>query len=86
MERLKAQDRAEGVEEVSLGEAEKAAIAEARRVCAASLAELEILLRDALRKTGDPEARAKLEQEFQTDRRRREEERDRAVEKIRRGR
>jgi hypothetical protein len=85
MERLKAQDRAEGVEEVALSDAQKAEIAEARRVASARLAELEIRLRDALARTYEPDARAKLEEEFRTDRRRCEEDRDRAIERIRRG-
>jgi len=85
MERLKAQDREEGVVDTPLTDAQKREIAAARQVCASQIAELEILLKDALRKTADPEARAKLEDEFQTDRRRREEDRDRAIARIRKG-
>jgi molecular chaperone GrpE (heat shock protein) len=85
MARLDAMDREAGIVETPLSEAQKKEIAEARQTCAAQIAQLEILLRDALHKTGDPEARTRLEAEFQTDRRRAEEDRDRAIERIRRG-
>jgi hypothetical protein len=85
LERLNAEDREGGVVQTPLSEEQKKAIAEAREVCAAALAELQILHADALRKTGDPAARARLEEELQTDRRRREDDRDRRIEKIRAG-
>jgi hypothetical protein len=85
MERLKAADAEAGVVETPLTEEQKAAIADARRICASQLAEREILFNDSLRKTADPEARRKLEEEFQTDRRRHEEDRDRAIQRIRKG-
>jgi hypothetical protein len=85
MERLKALDREEGVVETPLTNEQKKAIADARQACSADLAQLEILLADSLRKTGDPETRRRLEEEFQTDRRRREEDRDRKIERIRKG-
>lgn len=60
-------------------------IAAARQKTAAKLAELEILHRDALRKNPDPLAREKAEEEYGRERRRLEEERERQVEKLRRG-
>lgn len=85
MERLNAADREAGVAETPLSEEQKAAIAEARRVAQARLAEREILVRDVLAKTWEMEARAKAEEEFQTDRRRIESDRDAAIEAVRRG-
>lgn len=85
MERLQAADREAGVEERPLTEAQKGAIAEERRKASSRLAEREILHQDALRKTFDPESRKKAEEEYLTDRRRIEEDRDRAIERIRRG-
>jgi hypothetical protein len=85
MERLQASDRESGVEETSLTESQKKAIAEARRVATSRLAEREILYRDAMRKTGDPAEREKAAGEYQVDRKRIEDDRDRAIEAIRRG-
>lgn len=85
MERLKAADRAEGVEEAPLTEGQKAEIAEVRRVASSRLAEREILFRDALKKELDPVSRERLEEEYRVDRQRIEADRDRAVEKVRRG-
>jgi len=85
MERLRAADREAGVEETPLSDAQKAAIAEARAVGASRLAEREILFRDALRKVYDPTEREKAEEEYRVDRSRIEADRDRAVERIRRG-
>ena len=85
MERLKAADREAGVEEIPLTEAQKAAIAEARAVAASRLAEREILFRDALRKVHDPAEREKAEAEYRIDRGRIEADRERAIERIRRG-
>lgn len=85
MERLRAADAEAGVVEKPLTDSQKAAIAEARQLCASQLAEREILFRDALAKTADPEERRKLEEGLQTDRRRHEEDRDRAIQRIRSG-
>jgi hypothetical protein len=86
MERLKAADRDAGVsEEAPLTPAQKEEIAEARRVASARLAEREILFKDGMKKTFEPEARAVLEEEFRMDRERIEKDQDRAIEKIRRG-
>jgi hypothetical protein len=86
MERLRKKDQAAGVEERSLSDEQRAAIAEQRRVYEAKLAEREILHQAALRKTDDPEARAALEEEYRRDRERVGSERDRKLERIRQGR
>lgn len=84
LERLASQ----GIEpprEDSLSAETRARIAEARQKTSAKLAELEILHRDALRKAHDPVAREKSEEEYARERRRLEDERDRQVERLRRG-
>ena len=86
MERLAADDRESGVQETPLTASQKEAIAEARRVATSRLAEREILYRDAMRRTADPAEREKAAQEHQIDRQRIEDDRDRAIEAIRRGR
>jgi hypothetical protein len=85
MERLLAADRESGVEETPLTEPQKAAIAEARGVATSRLAEREILYRAAMRQTADPAEREKAAEEYQIDRKRIEDDRDRAIEAIRRG-
>ena len=86
MERLGAADRESGVKETSLSGDQKKAIAEARRVAESRLAEREILFRDAMRKITDPAEREKAEDEYRIARKRIEDDRDRAIESIRRGR
>jgi hypothetical protein len=85
LERLNAADREAGVEETHLTDAQKAAIAEARSVGTSRLAEREILFKDALRKVFEPTEREKAEEEYRVDRSRIEADRDRAIERIRRG-
>lgn len=85
MERLRAADRESGVEEKPLTDTQKSAIAEARSVASSRLAEREILFRDALKKVLDPVEREKAEEEYRIDRARIEADRDRAIERIRRG-
>ena len=85
MERLRAADREAGVEETPLTDGQKAAITEARAVASSRLAEREILFRDAVKKVWDPAEREKAEEEYRVDRARIEADRDRAVERIRRG-
>ncbi len=85
MERLKAADREGGVEETPLSEAQKARIAEIRRVRSSRLAEREILHLDALRKALDAEARTKLEEEYRIDRQRIEADGEQAIERVRKG-
>ncbi len=84
MERLQEADREAGVEETPLTARQKEAIAEVRRIADSRLAQGQILSRDALSKVYGEEERAKAEQEYQVDRRRIEEDRDREIEKIRR--
>src|SRR5438046_2320517 len=84
MERLEASDLEAGVVKTALTDEQKAKIEEARRICAARIAEREILHRDALRHTPDPGERARLEEEFVIDRQRHESDRDREIERIRR--
>lgn len=85
MERLRAADREAGVEESPLSDAQKAAIAEARAVAVSRLAEREILFKDALRRVYDPAEREKAEEEYRIDRSRIEADRDRAIDRIRKG-
>jgi len=84
MERLEAADRESGVKDTPLTEPQKEAIAEARRLATSRLAEREILFRDAMRKTGDPAERERAQEEYQVDRQRIADDRDRAIETIRR--
>ena len=55
MERLKAEDREAGTKETPLSPKQKKAIAEARRVASSRLAECEILFKDSMKKTADPD-------------------------------
>lgn len=67
--------------EDALSDEARAAIAEARNKAEARLAEVEILYRDRRRKAGG--ATPEDEEHYQRDRRRIEDERDRAIAKIR---
>jgi hypothetical protein len=60
-------------------------MADLRQKTEAKLAELEILHKDALRKNQDFAAREKAEEEYRSERRRLEEDRDRQIERLRRG-
>jgi len=82
MERLRQKDREAGVEERPLTEKQKAAIAEARRVHQARVAEREILHQDALRKAKSREELEKLESELARDRDRLANDRDRKINEI----
>jgi hypothetical protein len=84
MERLRKKDSDEGVTRQALTEAQKAAIAEARNLCEARLAEREVMHRSAMAKTAEPEARTLLEKEYVRDRERLIGERDAKIERIRR--
>jgi hypothetical protein len=82
---MKKPSRSGGKSETSpLTPAQKADVAQARRVAAARLAEREILFRDAMRKTEDPAEREKAEREYQIDRQRINDDCERAIEAIRR--
>ena len=83
MERLKKKDREEGVEERSVTAKQRTALAEVRKVCEAKLAEREILYHAARRRADDPEALAKLEDEYRRDRERITYDRDKKIEEIR---
>ncbi len=83
MERLRRKDQEGGVVERPLTDAQKAAIAEARRVCDAKIAEREILHRDALRKAKTAEDVVKLNEELARDRDRYLRDRDRKIGDIR---
>jgi hypothetical protein len=83
MERLRRQDETAGVSEPPLTEEQKQAIAEARNVCEAKVAELKILHQSTLATTWDPEARAKLEEEHRRDLERVTGDRDRKIRDIR---
>jgi len=85
MERLRAADPG-GEKTPSLTARQKEDIAEARRIAAARVAEREILFRDALKQTRDPAEREKAEGEYRIDRKRIDDDCERAVETIRRGR
>ena len=82
MERLRQKDREAGVEERPLTEQQKTAIAEARQVYQARMAEREILHRDALHKAQSREEVEKLEGELARDRDRLAGDRDRKIAEI----
>ena len=83
MERLRKKDKDEGVEAKPLSETQRAAIAEAKSVCEAKLAEREILFKSKIAAVADPEARETLEQEYRRDRERITSDRDRKIDEIR---
>ena len=83
MERLRKKDREEGVTELPLSDEQREAIAEARRVAEARLAEHEILYRSKLRTLADPDAAAVLEEEYRRDRERIASDREHKIAEIR---
>lgn len=87
MERLRAKDKEDGVEEAGpLGEAQKEEISRLRREAQAKLAEMEILHRQNVAKAGDdPEALGKVEESYRTDRARVEDRLETSIRKVRRG-
>jgi hypothetical protein len=84
MERLREADPA-GAKKSPLSPKQKEEIAEARRVAAARRAEQEILFKDALKHTHDPAEREKAESEYLIDRKRIDDDCERKVDAIRRG-
>jgi hypothetical protein len=87
MERLRKKDKDEGVvDDRPPTPEQREAIAEARKVAEAKLAEREILHHSALRGVMDPESREKLEEQYRRDRDRITSERDRKIEEIRKKR
>jgi hypothetical protein len=85
MERLAKKDADAGVESRPLTDAQKEAIAEARNFYDAKIAEQEVLHQSKMRTTADRVARETLAEEYRRDRERLVSERDRKIEKIRRG-
>jgi hypothetical protein len=85
MERLRQKDKEDGVEQRTVTDAQRAAIAEVRKVYEAKLAEREILHQSERRKAATPEALAQIEEEYRRDRERIGDERDRKIEKARSG-
>jgi hypothetical protein len=85
MERLRRKDREEGVDDRPLTAEQRQAIAEARQVAEAKLAEREILHQSAVKGVMDPESREKLEEEYRRDRDRITNDRDRKIATIRSG-
>ncbi|MGH9887247.1 MAG: hypothetical protein ACREBE_17095 [bacterium] len=83
MARLKKQDKDAGVEERPITEEQRAAIAEARQVAEARLAEQEILHRSKLARVQDRDALEALEIEYRRDRERILSDRDRKIEEVR---
>jgi hypothetical protein len=87
MQRLRKKDRDEGVKEDSAPTpAQRKAIAEARQMADARLAEREILHAAKMRGVLEPDAREALEQEYRRDRERIISDRDRKIEDARRDR
>ncbi|HKD18790.1 MAG TPA: hypothetical protein VKG23_13140 [Thermoanaerobaculia bacterium] len=84
MERLQASDP-KGAKQRPLTAKQKEEIAEVKRAATARLAEREILFKDALKKMADPAERETAESNYLTDRRRIDEDCERQVEAIRRG-
>jgi hypothetical protein len=86
LEKLEKQDRERGeTSPGALTDAQKKAIADVRAKYQARLAEAEILHKDRLKTAEEPEAVAKMEEEYRIDRRRLEDQRDADVERVRRG-
>ena len=87
LEKLEKQDRERGTAGPgTLTDAQKKEIAAARQRAQAKLAEAEILHHDQRRKAmEDPEALAKVEEEYRIERRRIEDARERDIERIRSG-
>jgi len=86
MARLRKKDQEEGVTEKPITDEQKAAIAEARKVAEARMAEREIMHRSALARATDPAALEKLEEEYRRDRDRIANDRDRKIAEVRKGR
>lgn len=83
MERLRKKDAEQGIVEQPLTDEQKQAIAEVRSTYEARLAQAEVMHRDGLMKTLDPEAIAVLDENYHREREQLNSERDRKIEKIR---
>lgn len=85
MERLRKQDEESGVDQRSLTDEQRTAIAELRNFYDAKLAEADVLHQGKMNVVWDAEARALLEEGYRRDRERLTSERDNKIEKVRRG-
>ena len=85
MERLRKKDAEAGVTETPLTDAQRAAIAEARSVYEARVAERRIMHESAVVRTLDPEERQALDDAFRRDLERFDSDRDSKIRKIREG-
>jgi len=83
MERLRKKDAETGVEEQKLTDAQKAAIADARSMYEARVAERKILHRSSLMRTLDPQERETLDEQYRRDLDRFASDRDAKIKKIR---
>ena len=83
MERLRKKDADSGVEQRPLTDEQREAIAEARRVADARLAEREILHQSAVRGVVDPDSREELELQYRRDRERVQSDLERKIAEIR---
>lgn len=86
MERLRKKDAEAGVQEQPLTDEQKAAIAEARSVYEAKVAERQILHRSKLLTTADPAERETIEEEYRRDLERFATDRDSKIRKVRENR
>jgi hypothetical protein len=84
MDRLRQKDAQDGIEHRPRTEEQKAAIAEVRSIYDARLAQTEVMHRSAIVSMTDPDARAKLDEEYHRDRERLQSERDTKIDRIRR--
>lgn len=85
MERLRQKDAEAGVQETPLTDAQRAAIAEARSVCQARIAERKIMHQSALMGVFDQAEREERDRELRRDIERFESERDAKIARIRAG-
>jgi hypothetical protein len=85
MARLRAKDKEAGVDDRPLSDAQKAAIAEAREVHRAKIAEREILHQAALRQAKTHEEVEQLNEHLRRDTERLASDRDRKIAEIRKG-
>lgn len=83
MERLRKKDAEQGIVETPLTDEQRSAIAEARRVYEAKVAERKIMHDSAARRTLDPAELQALDQDLRRDLERFESEREHRVRKIR---
>jgi hypothetical protein len=85
MERLRKKDVESGVEDTPLSDGQRAAIAEARSIYDARVAERRIMHQSTLAATIDPAERAQREEELRRDLGRFEHDRDSKIKRIREG-